>query len=120
MSLWDDVGEELTTEELKRLIDKNKGITTVCFMGGDREPREISKLASEISNNPNYNHLKCAWYSGQDEISSEIDLNFFRYIKIGHYDEQLGGLNKKTTNQKLYKVIENNKLEDITHLFKQR
>ena len=118
--LWEDVGKELTSDELKRLIDKNKGITTVCFMGGDREPSEINKLAKDISNDTSYKYIKCAWYSGRDEISNEIDLKFFKYIKIGHYDEKLGGLNKKTTNQKLYKVNENNELEDITYLFKQR
>ena len=43
---------------------------------------------------------------------------------IGHYDEDLGGLNKKTTNQRLYHVNRinigdfiNYKLDDITHLF---
>ena len=105
---------------MKRLIDKNKGITTVCFRGGDREPSEINKLAKDISNDTSYKYIKCAWYSGRDEISNEIDLKFFKYIKIGHYNEKLGGLNKKATNQKLYKVSENNELEDITYLFKQR
>ena len=35
--LQEDVGEELTFETLSYLIEKNKGITCVCFMGGRQE-----------------------------------------------------------------------------------
>jgi len=42
------------------------------------------------------------WYSGKENLSSEIDLNYFDYIKIGPYKEELGGLDKPTTNQRLY------------------
>jgi anaerobic ribonucleoside-triphosphate reductase activating protein len=63
------------------------------------------------------NHTyKIGWYSGKDELSDEIELELFDYIKLGHYDEELGGLNKETTNQRLFKV-NNGKLEDITEKF---
>jgi anaerobic ribonucleoside-triphosphate reductase activating protein len=115
--LWEDKGTELTIEELDKLIDKNDGITTVCFMGGDAAPEAVSLLAE-------YSHeirkLKVGWYSGMDEISSKINLDWFNYIKIGHYDEESGPLNKETTNQRFFHVHKNgdeHHLEDKTSLF---
>ena len=119
--LWEDVGTELTFEELDKLIERNDGITCVCFMGGDRDPKEINDLAEHILYTPKYDGISVAWYSGMDEISKDVDLELFRYIKIGHYDEEFGGLNKKTTNQRLYEVFVNDDkefdLKDITSKF---
>lgn len=115
--LWEDKGTELTIEELDKLIDKNDGITTVCFMGGDAAPEAVSLLAE-------YTHeirkLKVGWYSGMDELSSKINLDWFNYVKIGHYDEESGPLNKETTNQKffyVYKFDGEYQLVDMTSLF---
>jgi anaerobic ribonucleoside-triphosphate reductase activating protein len=107
--LWADTGTPLTFNELDELIKKNDGITCVCFMGGDAEPSYINELAEHLSDN----NLKIGWYSGKDKLSDAINLVLFNYIKIGHYIESLGGLNKKTTNQKLYEVV-NGDLIDIT------
>ena len=63
-----------------------------------------------------YFPIKIAWYSGRQELSKDINLNNFDFIKLGPYIEELGPLNNKTTNQKFYK-IEENKLIDITNLF---
>ncbi len=115
--LWEDVGTELTEKELYKLISKNDGITTVCFMGGDANPKEINDLAKSIFMLDFCNHTyKIGWYSGKDELSNDIELELFDYIKLGHYDEKLGPLNKETTNQHLYKV-DNGKLIDITERF---
>ncbi len=89
-------------------------------MGGDSEPKYINELAEHIiKTTPDT--IKVAWYSGRDTISDEIYLNNFDYIKIGHYDDKFGALNKKTTNQKLYKVYfdkdDKPMLDDITSLF---
>lgn len=120
--LWEDVGTELTFEELERLINENDGITCVCFMGGDANVNEINELAEKMATSSKYDNLKIGWYSGMDEISDKLYAIWtFDYIKIGHYDEKLGGLNKETTNQKLYKVKFDEKLpyklEDITYKF---
>ena len=118
--LWEDIGTELTFDELKRLISENDGITCVCFMGGDANPSEINKLAEMKLNDPQLGNIKVAWYSGKDELSKDIDLELFDYIKIGRYDEECGGLDKRTTNQRLYKVEtggEKYVLKNITHLF---
>lgn len=106
--LWEDKGILLTSEELDLLIDKNDGITTVCFMGGDAEPEVINVLAEYVHE---IRHLKVGWYSGRDSYYKNINLNYFDYIKLGHYDEDLGGLNKETTNQRLFKIT-HEKLED--------
>ena len=119
--LWEDAGTELTTEELDRLIEVNDGITTVCFMGGDATPEIIDILAEYVHE---VKKLKVGWYSGRDTYYKDINFNWYDYIKLGHYDEELGGLNKETTNQKLFKLthekiddVKKITFEDITHLF---
>ena len=118
--LWEDIGIELTHEELNKLISKNDGITCVCFMGGDANPKYINELAEHVIMTTS-DKIKTAWYSGKDEISNEINLNNFDYIKIGHYDDYFGGLNKKTTNQVLYKIYfdkdDKPMLDNITSMF---
>ena len=85
-------------------------------------PNEIT-LAINITNCPCLKYglkLKVGWYSGRDNISQFVDLAHFDYVKIGHYDEERGSLDKETTNQILYKVCrEGDKqwVEDITHMF---
>ena len=111
--LAEDIGEELNSLSLKELISNNKGITCICFMGGDSNPLEIDALAQWVKiNYP----IKTAWYSGRQELSKDINPNNFNFIKLGPYIEDLGPLNSKTTNQRFYK-IEEGKLIDITNLF---
>lgn len=111
--LAEDIGEELNSHSLKELINNNKGITCISFMGGDSNPSDINTLAQWIKiNYP----IKIAWYSGRQELNQYINLDNFDYIKLGPYVEELGPLTKNTTNQKFYKVI-NNELIDNTYLF---
>lgn len=90
-------------------------------MGGDSSPSDINKLAGELLNSMKHDNLKIGWYSGRDELSEEIDLELFNYIKLGHYDEKYGGLDKETTNQRFYFVDTDFEgkyiLNDKTHLF---
>lgn len=111
--LAEDIGEKLTLDKIYKFIDNNEGITCICFMGGDSSPKEIDMFARCIKDLYN---IKIAWYSGRQELSKDIDLKNFDYIKLGPYIEELGPLTKKTTNQRFYKV-ENNKLVDNTYLF---
>ena len=118
--LAEDIGEELNDLALNRLLIKNQGITCVAFMGGDSDPSEINEFARKLKVHTN---LKVAWYSGRQELSNEIELKNFDYIKLGPYIEELGPLNSKTTNQRFYGVLKINKLEeiyvlnDITYMF---
>ena len=112
--LAEDIGNILNLQALTSLIDSNSGITCVCIMGGDANPSEVDDIAQDIKEY--YPKLKVAWYSGKQELSKDINLEFFDFIKLGPYIEELGPLNSKTTNQRFYK-IENNKLIDITYKF---
>ena len=111
---WRYNGNILNLQALTSLIDSNNGITCVCIMGGDTNPSEVDDIAQDIKEY--YPKLKVAWYSGKQELSKDINLEFFDFIKLGPYIEELGPLNSKTTNQRFYK-IENNKLIDITYKF---
>ena len=111
--LAQDIGTELTFNEVRKLIKKNSGISCIAFMGGDSEPKRINALASFVTN---HYQLKVAWYSGRQELSKDIELRNFDYIKLGPYIEELGPLSSRTTNQRLYRV-EKEVLIDITNKF---
>lgn len=99
--LQEDVGEELTKEKLKELVDKHPGITCVCFMGGDNDIPWLTTLAQYARNRY---QLKTAWYTGL-QFTPQIDrpaCQFFDYIKTGPYVEDLGPLNSSHTNQRFY------------------
>ena len=111
--LAQDIGTELTFNEVRKLIKKNSGISCIAFMGGDSEPKRIDTLASFVTN---HYQLKVAWYSGRQELSKEIDLQNFDAIKLGSYKEEFGPLNSRTTNQRFYKVSDG-ELINITSKF---
>lgn len=153
--LAEDIGQVLTIGKIEKLLERHRGITTVCFMGGDNDPELVNHYAHLIKETRvahvvaesclsrdinldrkgvhlkrgdsikvvNYirNPIKVGWYSGRQELSKDIDLMNFDYIKLGPYDEDKGPLNKRTTNQRLYKVVhestERNELHDITYKF---
>ena len=116
--LWKDGGMELTAKELGNLINAHKGITAVCFFGGEHDLDTLEKLIEYVHH---YGNLKTAWYSGLDSIPEEcMDMmDYLDYIKIGRYIKELGGLDSPTTNQRLYKIEHLDgeyKETDITHL----
>ena len=100
--LWNDIGTDLTPEELLRLIRENNGITCVCLMGGDADIWEVKKLIRVIRDEYE-DELAIAWYSGQDEMHP-IMLVELDYYKYGSYKKELGGLDSPTTNQRLWQV----------------
>lgn len=118
-----DIGDVLDLNSLMRMIDKNEGITCVAFMGGDSDPGYVNMLAGIIKTSG----LLMAWYSGRQELSKDIDIKNFNFIKLGPYIEELGSLKSPTTNQRMYEVRmcreldeEGNPiygLEDITNKF---
>lgn len=102
--LAEDIGEPLTERVLEKLIRENKGITCISFMGGDSDPEEINRLAQHIWYCYGGEELLVAWYSGRQELSKDIDIKNFSFIKLGPYIEELGGLKSPTTNQRMYEV----------------
>ncbi len=120
--LREDIGEELTPEVLNDLIDKNEGITCVCFMGEGNDIEGLLDLALIVAQRG----LAAALYSGRPDVEAELGA-VFTYIKEGPYIEEFGPLNKETTNQRMYKVhhkVNGDDLElefeDITYKFWKR
>ena len=108
--LWTDIGKPLNWHSLRELIKKNRGISCVCFMGGDGDTLTINHLAESIKNSPIYEYLKIGWYSGLSEIPDNIEVKNFDYIKLGPYIEELGPLNNPNTNQRFYEICRIDKL----------
>ena len=101
--LQEDIGEALTTDALSELMDKyGSAVTCLCFMGGDREPQEVERLAKFVRNA--YPRIKIGWYSGCDRLPAAVDMTSFQFVKLGAYVESRGGLRSESTNQRLYKI----------------
>lgn len=115
--LWEDKGIDLTMEELQRLMDNHKGITCVLILGGEHNIDYLTEIFKHI-----YGKIKTAWYCGLDMIPKDKQdiLKYLDYVKIGHYDSELGGLDCKSTNQKFFLVrhrADNYEMNDLTYKF---
>jgi anaerobic ribonucleoside-triphosphate reductase activating protein len=116
--LWEDVGEILDLKELNRLVEQYKsGITCVCFMGGDAEPKEVAELAWQLKST--HAGLKMAWYSGKNDLPQNVSTDHFDYIKLGRYVAELGALDSATTNQRMMKRLSDGRVKDITQWFRE-
>lgn len=113
--LAQDIGKPLNKSYLSELIEGNKGVSCVSFMGGDSDAIHLVALASWVKT---HTHLKVAWYSGRQELAGIVarQLQWFDFIKLGPYKEEFGPLNSRTTNQRFYKVS-GKELVDITNKF---
>lgn len=111
--LQTDIGMELNESTLADVLRKyEKAITCICFMGGDADTGELYRLADFIREKWR-GKIKTAWYSGNNRLTAHC-ANHFDFVKTGPYIEALGGLDKKTTNQRLYR-IESGNFTDITY-----
>ena len=108
-----NIGEILDEDKLEALIKENDGINCLCFMGEGNDKETLIRLANFIKKN--YPEIKIAIYSGRDEVENDY-FNIFDFVKIGHYDENFGPLDKETTNQRLY-AINGEEITDITYKF---
>lgn len=112
--LAEDVGIPLL-DVLGEKLDFHKGlITCVLFMGGDDEAQrdelmQCVKLCKEYG-------LKTALYSGAIALPASL-WDIFDYVKVGPYKEELGGLDKPTTNQRMYRHEPDSSWSDITSKF---
>lgn len=103
--LKQNIGKELTTNELDNLIKKNDGISCVCFMGEGKDELALQNLISFTKQN--YPELKIGLYSGREEVVEDFYWQTLDYLKIGPYMAEFGPLNEETTNQRLYGRNEN-------------
>ena len=120
--LWTDIGSGLDLYKLLELIDENKGISCICFMGGDNDLEALYHLFNRSKLlNP---ELRIAWYTGREEIPRDLPESV-DYIKVGPYKEEFGPLNNPNTNQRFYisgKIMDkmdanSNMFYDITDKF---
>lgn len=111
--LAEDIGKPLNWGSLNALIHINRGITCVAFMGGDASPKQVDELAYHVKRMG----LKTAWYSGRQDLSSQISLENFDFIKLGPYIPSKGGLVSPTTNQRFYKIERCSSMIDISNMF---
>lgn len=95
-----------------------KGITCVCFMGGEWRPRELityCRLAHKRG-------LKTCLYSGADDLK-QFDgqlLQHLDYLKLGSWQQHKGPLSDKHTNQRMFKLRDDEgrpAVFDITYKF---
>lgn len=114
--LWEDIGLPLDADAIDAFVQKyGDDITCIAFMGGDAEPKAVNQLAQYI--HEAHPEFKVAWYSGRIRISGAIKKTDFDYIKIGPFIKHLGPLKSPTTNQRLYRLIDDGTFEDITSRF---
>lgn len=99
-------GEVLTKAFIDNLIAQYyDAITCVCFMGEGNDIPTVVKFAKYIHSVG----LKTALYTGMHDIDcfsiwfDLIDGNI-DYLKCGQYIEELGGLDSRNTNQRMYKL----------------
>ncbi|MCH5307020.1 MAG: anaerobic ribonucleoside-triphosphate reductase activating protein [Prevotella sp.] len=117
--LWEDIGLPLDVDAVDDFISRyGTDITCLAFMGGDADPVGVSQLAQYI--HEEYPQFKVAWYSGRLRIPTMVCKTDFDYIKIGPYIKHLGSLKSPTTNQRLYRKLDNDQFEDITYRFWRR
>lgn len=99
--LWEDVGKELTTNEIDSLL--REGVSCISFMGGDSDLDALIELLKHVKEC--HRNVKTAWYSGRREVPLiDFPLVLLDYIKLGPYIKERGPLNNPNTNQRLYEL----------------
>ena len=113
--LWNEGGEVLDGETVECMLSRQKQeVTCLSLMGGDAQPQEVNNLAHWLRQR--HPKLHIAWWSGRTLLSPQVSLSNFDYIKLGPYLRHLGPLKSRTTNQRLYRVVDGT-LHDITSRF---
>lgn len=108
--LQEDIGRELTLDEIDLIlsIQGESPYTCIGFMGGDNDVEFLLEIVKALhESHPKY---RIGWYTGQNIPAEELGKNYstykhFDYIKTGPYVEVLGGLDKPTTNQRMYRNV---------------
>ena len=112
--LWNDIGVSLENIFFTDFQKYKNYITCVCFMEGTQNLDELKQYCGYAKEKGK----KVCLYTGGDLDFSikNFALENLDYLKVGSFKKELGGLDKKTTNQKFYK-IENGDFVDCTKLF---
>ena len=88
----------------------------MCFMGeGEQSEIVRRELLAYVQESHNRGYT-CCLYSGRD-VEIEEWMKVFDYVKIGSYQKDKGALCERTTNQHMWKRMNNGSYEDITYQF---
>lgn len=110
--LKQNIGSLLDFTALDELLEKNSGITCLCFMGEGNDSEALKKVILYISEK--YPKIKVGLYSGREDVTDcGYYFDFLDYLKIGPFKKEFGPLNKETTNQKLFKKVDGYDMELI-------
>ena len=104
-------GKFMLLEDLNQICEKYKSkASCVLFFGGEYDSERLCRMIKICKQF----EFKVALYSGYDlwELDPKL-VGMLDYIKCGSYIEELGGLDKKGTNQRLWKRVDG-ELVDIT------
>lgn len=109
--LWKEGnGTELTSKDYQKYLDQYAGLAScVLFMGGEWHPETLVKYLGQARKQG----YRTCLYTGADQVPQKI-LEHLTYVKTGKWDQDLGGLDSKTTNQTFREVRTNTSLN---HLF---
>lgn len=118
--LQGDIGDALDIDDIKYYIKQYDGaITAICFMGEGSDPEALAKLLKEAKQTG----YKVCLYAGEEFIDDVPVIKLLskedypNYLKVGAYKEELGGLDKETTNQRFLKLDSAGFYIDITYHF---
>lgn len=109
--LWDTYEcDEQTPEELLSLIKSYKSVTnTVLFMGGNRNHMDFEEFAETVLKPLHNLGINIGIYLGAwDAMDLFTACKYCRWVKVGAYREELGGLDNPDTNQ-LFLEVQNYK-----------
>lgn len=80
--LLEDVGVELSNEEIDRLIKEHQDITVFGLMGGDSNHKDCERVANYI--HQTYPNIKVGMYSGREFLNMDL-LKSLDLYKIGRW-----------------------------------
>lgn len=105
--LWKEGNGTLLTKEVyTKILNQYQNLATcVLFMGGEWHPEELITML-QLAKNKNY---KTCLYTGEKSISEALKSQL-TFLKTGKWEQELGGLESKTTNQEFIEVTNNLKL----------
>jgi anaerobic ribonucleoside-triphosphate reductase activating protein len=112
---WDgNTGSPLSDQAFVAYLDQYQGlISAVVFLGGEWH---AAALARKLRLAKQRGLITCL-YSGGNHISKQLK-PWLDFVKLGPWQEALGGLDSPTTNQRFIELREGEFWQDQTHWFR--
>jgi anaerobic ribonucleoside-triphosphate reductase activating protein len=100
-SLWSaERGEPLTLAIFDQHLNNYDGLVScICFFGGEWWPRQLADLLARAQERG----FRTCLYTGLTAVDASITQHL-DYLKTGHWDPRLGGLDQPQTNQRMVRL----------------